>query len=67
MKIQNFLISIFQAKNLSDANLKDVTEDLQTPAIGKNTVMFTLATNLITAKYEVATSPILTHQVLENI
>ena len=54
-------------RNPSVANLRDVTDDLPTLAIGKNTVMFILVTNPTIARFAVVTNPTLTHQVLENI
>lgn len=65
-RISRYTKESIQAKNLSDVNSKDVTGDLQIQATGKNTVMFTPVTNLTIAKFGDATSPTLTHQVLEN-
>lgn len=58
---------LLQERNRFVANLKGVTDDLQTQVTERNTVMSIPVTNHTIAKFEDVTNLILTHQVLENI
>lgn len=58
--------TFFQVRNPFVANSKAATEDLQTPATERNTVMCIPVTSPTIARFEDATSPTLTHQVSEN-